>query len=148
MRLANLRSRWVRDVPLRNFRFGGGATSRAFAMVDLECRHKNVRFTLRLSVVPGKTPLLISKPALKQMGAVLDMSQGSLQLKALGLNTELREHSTSGHYTLDLCERASGNEKSPLDTFVGVNGPEDQWVALVPEVRNDPFVTTVTSGFQ
>ena len=62
------------------------------------------RGSLLASVLDGKAeeaPLLISKPALRSLGAVLDFENSVLQLKKIGTDVKLEEGPT-GHYLLDL----------------------------------------------
>ena len=61
-------------------------------------------FKMRLYVVEGKTPLLISKPMLKELGAAIDLTQDKIELKTLGVSMPLRTTS-SGNYQLNLCDK-------------------------------------------
>ena len=55
---------------------------------------------LRLHVVPGTVPLLISKPILKELGGILNFSEDTLELTKLDVKVPMLT-GPSGHYQLD-----------------------------------------------
>ena len=86
------------------FRFGNGTTETSKQSVELPVGIGGRRGSLHASVLDGKAeeaPLLVSKPALRSLGAVLDFENSVLQLKRIGTDVELKEGPT-GHYLLDL----------------------------------------------
>ena len=86
------------------FRFGNGTIETSKQSVELPVGIGGRRGSLHASVLDGKAeeaPLLVSKPALRSLGAVLDFENSVLQLKRIGTDVELKEGPT-GHYLLDL----------------------------------------------
>ena len=86
------------------FRFGNDTTEASKQSAQLPVGIGGKRGSLRVSVLDGKAdeaPLLISKPALRSLGAVLDFENSVLQLKRIGADIKLKEGPT-GHYLLDL----------------------------------------------
>ena len=59
---------------------------------------------LRLSVVPGKVPLLFSRAAMQRLGALLDLELGQIIFRTIGETLGLVENA-SGHFRIDLCGR-------------------------------------------
>ena len=69
----------------KKFRFANGSTTvsllRANTPIGLEKRHG----ILKVAVVPGNTPLLISEGVLEDLGAIIDTAKGILKIQQLGL---------------------------------------------------------------
>ena len=80
----------------RPFRFGAGPrVHSSYSMViPLVVDKAEIVPWIRVSVVPQRVPLLLSKSALKSLGAVLDLAGGKLELAALGTRTKLVETNT------------------------------------------------------
>ena len=80
----------------RPFRFGAGPRIYSAYSVVMPLCIEGAKLVpwIRVSVVPQGVPLLLSKAALKSLGAVLDLAGGELELSALGTTTELVETST------------------------------------------------------
>ena len=80
----------------RPFRFGAGPRvySSYSMVIPLAVSHTKMVPWIRVSVVPQQVPLLLSKSALKSLGAVLDLAEGKLELAALGTRTKLVETAT------------------------------------------------------
>ena len=91
-----------------------------------------------MSVVPGKVPFLISKPALKRMGAVFDMPADRLRLQRLGLDLPLQECPGSGHYQWNLCE-------PDVEVHAVAANPYRE---IIEKFREIPEVYAATTGFQ
>ena len=72
-------------------------------MAEIQCRVGGQLLVLRLCVVPGWTPLLVSKPMLKSLGAQLDMERDMIRLSRINVSVPLSV-AASGHYQLNLCE--------------------------------------------
>ena len=86
------------------FRCGNDTTEASKQSVQLPVGIGGRRGSLHVSVLDGKAeeaPLLVSKPALRSLGAVLDFENSVLQLKRIGTDVRLKEGPT-GHYLLDL----------------------------------------------
>ena len=54
----------------------------------------------KVPIVTGDAPLLISKPLLQRMGAVLHLEQGQVTFNKLGVTLDLGE--SPGHHVIDL----------------------------------------------
>ena len=80
----------------RPFRFGAGPRvySTYSVVIPLAVDQAKIVPWIRVSVVPQQVPLLLSKSALKSLGAVLDLAGGKLELAALGTRTKLVETAT------------------------------------------------------
>ena len=55
----------------------------------------------KVAIVAGDAPILISKPFLQRIGAVLDLEQAQLTFNNLGVTLDLEE-SVTGHHVIDL----------------------------------------------
>ena len=79
----------------RPFRFGAGPRIYSSYSVVFPLHVEGALDTpwVRVSIVPQKVPLLLSKAALKSLGAVLDLAGGKVDLSALGTRTNLEETS-------------------------------------------------------
>ena len=106
------------------FRFGNDTTEASKQSVQLPVGIGGRRGSLQVSVLDGKAkeaPLLISKPALRTLGAVLDFENSALQFKRIGTDVKLKE-SPTGHYLLDLFQFpalfvSDGIEKGEKEIF-------------------------------
>ena len=86
------------------FRFGNSAIETSKQSVELPVGIGGRCGSVHASVLDGKAeeaPLLVSKPALRSFGVVLDFENSVLQLERIGTDVELKEGPT-GHYFLDL----------------------------------------------
>ena len=103
----------IRVVPSQvRFWFGNNQTltSEKRMLLPLSC--SSDRLWLGVEVVPGGTPLLFSKKALKQLGAIVDMSRDTCYLKRLRRDLPLTTGPT-GLYLIDLahlCDESQGSE--------------------------------------
>ena len=89
------------------FRFGNNQTLTSARRILLPLRTQQGQDVwLGIEVVPGKTPLLLSKRALKQLGAIVDTSRDECQLQRLGTYLNLRT-SPTGLYLIDLAHLAA-----------------------------------------
>ena len=75
-----------------------------------DCREK-------VAIIAGDAPLLISKPFLQPLGAVLNLEQGQVTFNELGVTLNLEESAT-GHFVIDLI---SGCADSITDETKGEN---------------------------
>ena len=94
------------------FRFGNNQTLESEKRILLPIRAGSSHVLwLSIEIVPGRTPLLFSKRAIKQLGGVVDTVQDIIHLKRLSVSRRLRTGPT-GLYMLDLtklCEEDSRN---------------------------------------
>ena len=105
----------VTDRPLeyvesdRRFRGIGGVITTSNRMVKIKCLVFGKPMTLEANVIPGKTPLLISKASMAKLGIILDTRRNRIQIEVLdGPGKDWREvpSAQSGHLLLpidDLC---------------------------------------------
>ncbi|CAE7226014.1 unnamed protein product, partial [Symbiodinium necroappetens] len=123
------------------FRFGNNQTllSELRVLLPFCTGHQQILW-LAIEIVPGSTPLLFSKKALKQLGGVIDTCEDVCHLKLLQKKLHLSTGPT-GLYTIDLarlCEESSQEQKCQLvceDSSVGaVNEPS--------QTSKDPSVNT------
>ena len=94
------------------FRFGNNQTldSERRLLLPIKTGLSHVLW-LSIEIVPGRTPLLFSKRAIKQLGGIIDTVQDTCHFQRLGLSLRLRTGPT-GLYMLDLaqlCEESSRN---------------------------------------
>ena len=64
---------------------------------------KGRRMSMRLHVVPGEVPLLISKRFLKSLGAQIDLEANTVVFKQANVTTDIHERK-DGSYQLNLLE--------------------------------------------
>ena len=83
----------------------------------------NKAVILRVSIVEGDVPLLISRPALVQLGMSLDMTKNTADFKQLGLTGYRLGHSAYGHPTVKLLDWPKGQVK--LDTSLFADTVEE-----------------------
>ena len=96
-----MKVRWVKDWKPMRFRYGSSTSDESIGLVELMCTLKGKTVYLRLHVVPGTVPLLISKPILKELGGILNFSEDTLELTKLDVKVPMLT-GPSGHYQLDL----------------------------------------------
>eukprot|EP00959_Pyramimonas_sp_CCMP1952_P220868 4618113-Pyramimonas_sp.AAC.1 len=77
----------------------------------MQCRIGGRMLLLRLCVVPGWTPLLVSKPMLKAPGAILDMERDEIIFTRINVAVPLKV-AASGHCQLILFEMKNGESKN------------------------------------
>ena len=90
----NIRAR-VREKPSRiGFRFGNNQIEHSFKQIHIPLENDKLRIWLIVEVVPKATPFLLSIQAMKNLGAVLDLSSGTCFLKTLQRSVPLTESKT------------------------------------------------------
>ena len=103
----------IKVVPSQvKFRFGNNQTllSKHRLLIPIQCRPDCLYLTVE--IVPGATPLLFSKRAIKQLGGIIDTSTDSCYLQRLHRDLPLKTGPT-GLYLIDLaslCEESRGAE--------------------------------------
>ena len=85
------------------FRYGNGSRDEAVGRIEVPVFIQGKRMTMRLHVVPGQVPLLISKKFLKSLGAKIDLEDSTLVLKKVGLVAKMFEPKDNS-YQIDLCD--------------------------------------------
>ena len=121
------RPTWVRNPERIVFTYGNGSKDRSLGVVEFPAFVAGQRLVIRLHVVPGDVPLLLSKSMLKAAGARLDMISDTLEFRKAGIVASLKE-AKSGHYELDLLDvdgkEASAKACSFAPVFVADGVPE------------------------
>ena len=95
---------WHHDAPSVVFYYGNGTKDRSIGIIDLPCVIGGQNMQIKMHVVPGEVPCLLSKGWLKENGAVLNTSSEELLLTKKQITTPMSE-GPSGHFELDLCSR-------------------------------------------
>ena len=107
---------WHSDTPSVVFYYGNGTKDRSMGVVDLPCVVGGHNMQIKMHVVPGKVPCLLSKNWLKENGAVLNTSSEELLLTKKQITAPMFE-GPSGHFELDLCSREKdfwrGSDRNP-----------------------------------
>jgi len=118
-------------------------------VVRLPCRLAGKRLVLKLHVVPGEVPLLLSKGMLKSLGAKIDMVDDRLLLTRVGLEVPLREASRGSHYQIDLMDARipTGHVVRTSEVEVTFAG-EDVEVTETLWTTEDPSVAEAAAGFR
>ncbi|CAE7529229.1 unnamed protein product [Symbiodinium natans] len=97
--------RWMKAVPEReSFRFGDGHEVWSEFSFIFEATLLGVRVVLRLSVVPGDCPPLLSKPACTQLGIVIDTENHTVSSRKLRVRRYGMSQTFGGHYALPIAE--------------------------------------------
>ena len=86
------------------FYYGNGTKDRSIGVIDLPCVVGGQNMQIKMHVVPGEVPCLLSKSWLKENGAVLNTSSEELLLTKKQITAPVSE-GPSGHFELDLCSR-------------------------------------------
>ena len=114
---------------VNQFRFGNGQVETSHRLLDLPVGLHGRRGILQAAVVKGSAPLLVSRPALKRLGAQIDFSNDQLSLFQGQVQVPL-EVNSAGQYMVDVMQfpdRAfvpksdvsSPSQSSPVSTAVG-----------------------------
>ena len=64
----------------KSFRFGGDADGHARWMVELPVHFANISGRMQCFIVFGATPMLLGRPVLEQLGAVVDFGSGKMRI--------------------------------------------------------------------
>eukprot|EP00435_Cladocopium_sp_Y103_P035542 s519_g9.t1 len=114
---------------VNQFRFGNGQVETSHRLLDLPVGLHGRRGILQAAVVKGSAPLLVSRPALKRLGAQIDFSNDQLSLFQGQVQVPL-EVNSAGQYMVDVMQfpdRAfvpksvvpSPSQSSPVSTALG-----------------------------
>ncbi|CAE8643680.1 unnamed protein product, partial [Polarella glacialis] len=104
-----LKATWLDPKPI-TFKYGNGSSDVSVGRVQLPCWIGGHRVNLRLHVVPGEVPLLLSKAFFKAMGSILDLNRNVIIMETAGVTTKLIE-AGSGHYQINLLEKPVLNKR-------------------------------------
>jgi hypothetical protein len=97
----SMKVRWLKEWKPMRFRYGNSTCDESIGLVEIMGIIQGKTLYLRLHVVPGAVPLLISKPILKELGGILNFQEDTLELTKIGAKVQLLT-GPSGHYQLDL----------------------------------------------
>ena len=131
------------------FRFGASKVFRAsYAVVICFCIGK-FKVALKVAVVNGEVPLLVSRPALGQLGMVMDIAENTATFKKLNMfDMELRVTETA-HPAFPIVPaalpkscRALSNEEGPeLQIFLASEQYMEGELSSEPKFRAQPLVS-------
>jgi len=85
------------------FKYGNGESDMSFKRVQIPIFVKGREMRMRLHVVPGEVPLLISKRFLKSLGARVELDSNDLYFSKIGIKTKMIER-PDGSSQLDLLD--------------------------------------------
>ena len=97
------------------FRFGNGQLETSHRLLDLPVGLQGRRGILQAAVVKGHAPLLVSRPALKKLGARIDFHQDMLHLFQGQVQMPLQVNS-AGQYMVDVMQFPDGVLKRKPDS--------------------------------
>ena len=86
------------------FRFGDGQVVTSQFSVMLEVTLAGIHGVLRVSVVQGNCPPLLSKPVCSELGLVIDTSSHTVSSRKYGVRAYGLEQSRGGHYVIPIDE--------------------------------------------
>ena len=116
---------WHCDTPSVVFYDGNGTKDRSIGVIDLPCVVGGLNMQIKMHVVPGEVPFLLSKSWLKENGTVLNTSSEELLLTKKQITAPMSE-GPSGHFELDLCSREGfwrGSDQNPEAIVYVESGP-------------------------
>ena len=116
------------------FRFGNNQTleSELRVLLPIKAGMSHVLW-LSIEIVPGRTPLLFSKRAIKQLGGIVDTVQDLCHLQRLGKSLRLSTGPT-GLYTLDLAKLCEESHQDASCQHVSEESvPKDSVQVALPQ---------------
>ena len=118
--------RQVKELPakMHTFRYGNGSADQTARRVELPAFVGGKELRVRLHVVPGSVPLLLSKRLLKGLGAKIDMTDNKMNLSKAGVSVDLLELK-DGSYQINLLdkEQTKGVETQEVDVLKVADTP-------------------------
>ena len=133
-RLGGIEARWLDHRPIR-FRYGNGHVDTSIGLAEIPAWIAGKTVTLRLHVVKGRVPMLLSKAMLKSLRAHIDLVGNRIRIDALGTEVDLDE-APSGHYQINILDRRADSSG------------QSSAVLLAQSPSNDDGVTISASGFR
>ena len=109
----DLGCRVVRKKGVNVFRFGNAESLTSTELAIIPCFIGGSKILLQVAVLPGSgsdTPLLMSKELLRELGAVLDMTEDTMMFRKLGNVTVRLGRTSKGHYALPLFQNSKKHE--------------------------------------
>ena len=96
----------IKELPakMHTFRYGNGSADQTARRVELPAFVGGKELRVRLHVVPGSVPLLLSKRLLKGLGAKIDMTDNKMSLSKAGVSVDLLELK-DGSYQVNLLDK-------------------------------------------
>ena len=96
----------IKELPakMHTFRYGNGSADQTSRRVELPAFVGGKELRVRLHVVPGSVPLLLSKRLLKGLGAKIDMTDNKMSLSKAGVSVDLLELK-DGSYQINLLDK-------------------------------------------
>ena len=91
---------------MNQFRFGNGEVETSSRLVNLPIGLAGKKGIIQAAVVKGSAPLLVSRPALKRLGATINFAEDSLRLFHGQLDVPLHVNA-AGQYTVDVMQFSS-----------------------------------------
>eukprot|EP00913_Durusdinium_trenchii_P018461 g17343.t1 len=116
------------------FKYGNGSSDKSIKRVQLPVFIKGRKMSMRVHVVPGNVPLLISKRFLKSLGAQIDLAANTVVFKQAHVTTELLEK-RDGSYQLNLIDVQGPPKTSSLEVDV----LEAQDIGATPVEEEESF---------
>eukprot|EP00435_Cladocopium_sp_Y103_P072195 s58_g39.t1 len=109
----------VTELPpkVHTFRYGNGSSDQTGRRVELPVFVGGKELRLRLHVVPGNVPLLLSKRLLKSLGAMIDLNANKLVMTRAGISTDLLEMKDNS-YQINLMETQLPDKVSTAEVDV------------------------------
>ena len=121
------------------FRFGNGHQEVSDTVAELPVGIGGRRGVLQAALVEGDAPLLISRPALKSLGAELNFAADSLRLFKDKVEVPLITNS-AGQYVVNVLSFAPGTQKVGRQSCVAevavaeVQGCEPEHASVIPDI--------------
>ena len=121
----------IEDLPhhQHTFRYGNGAIDVSIRRVQVPIFIRGIQMKMRLHVVPGSVPLLVSKRFLKGLGARLDLDKNEVVFSKAHVTTSLVEQ-RDGSYQIDLMEmnHVSKMQSPEVDVLLHAeHGPDETY---------------------
>ena len=94
---------------MHTFRYGNGSADRTGRRVEMPVFVGGKELRVRLHVVPGDVPLLISKRLLKSLGAMIDLNANKLIMTKAGVAADIHEMKDNS-YQINLLDLEPGEK--------------------------------------
>ena len=128
-RLGGIEARWLDHRPVR-FRYGNGHVDTSIGLAEIPAWIAGKTVTLRLHVVKGRVPLLLSKAVLKSLRAHIDLVKNRMRMDALNTEVDLDE-APSGHYQINILDRRADSSERSLAVLLAQPSSDDDGVSVL-----------------
>eukprot|EP00913_Durusdinium_trenchii_P004266 g3954.t1 len=118
----------IKELPdkMHTFRYGNGSADKTSRRIELPVFVAGKELRVRLHVVPGDVPLLISKRLLKSVGAMIDLNDNKLIMTKAGVAAAIHEMKDNS-YQINLLDIAGGSKVvSPEVDVLGVTSFQEE----------------------